>query len=119
MGDFRDAWLEVHEGREPARGSRSEWDRREALTFPCCNPVKRIDFVLYRNGSHRGDKEEAGLGLLGLRAVRAGLAGQDPTADTQGQESRGGGMLDPDSPVWASDHRAVYADFEFVPVRPP
>lgn len=100
---LRDAWLDHH--AEPAPESEAEWDRREALTFPCCNPVKRVDYVLYRS-----PREEAEDGT-GWRCERVGLLGQDATEDTRDNVSEGGGMLDADSPVWASDHRGVFADF--------
>jgi hypothetical protein len=119
---LRDAFLELH--REPAPESTGDWERREALTFPSCNPVKRIDFVMYKNRSagvgegaqgpesSQCVREGSETGHVGLRVVRCGLLGQEPTPDTAENAGREGiGMLDLESPVWASDHRAVYADF--------
>lgn len=51
----------------------------------------------------------AGGGCSGLMVSKVMLKGQDATEDTRDQKSEGGGMLDTDSPVWASDHRAVLA----------
>lgn len=107
-GGLVDAWLEHY--AEPQRDSKDEWERREALTFPCCNPVKRVDYVLYRNGSG-----EAGGKGKGINCVKVKLVGQEATLDTKDNVSEGGGMLDHDSPVWASDHRGVWAEFNLLP----
>lgn len=100
---FQDVWLEFYD--EPSPGSEDEWDRLEALTFPSCNPVKRIDYILWKNRYKKDEEEEK----VHASAVR--LLGQSATSDTIDQKSEGGGMLDLDSPVWASDHRALLADY--------
>ena len=125
---FRDAWVEMHpvplldeEDRvESARIDESghmqkEADRkavarrrrkRKALearhaqasfTFPTCQPVKRIDYVLFRGA---------------IRPVEARLCGREATEESKDRDSPGGGMLEPDGPVFASDHLAVLARFE-------
>lgn len=45
--DFKDAWLQLFP--EPVPRTDNEDQRYNALTFPTDNPVKRIDFVLYRS----------------------------------------------------------------------
>ena len=39
------------------------------------------------------------------------LVGQDPSEDTKNDP--GHGMLDRDSPLWASDHRGVVSTFQY------
>ena len=104
-----------------------------ALTFPSCNAVKRIDYVLVRgmeepasgfgfgSGSGSGspsakakDKGKAPPAKASEVAVEAcEVLGQDP-ADVHYVAREGLGMLDEDSPVWASDHRAVMATLRLV-----
>ena len=62
-----------------------------------------IDFVLFRNGDAAQNK---------ARVVRARLIGQDATPETKNDP--GHGMLDQDSPLYASDHRGVVVEFDFV-----
>jgi len=106
-GGFTDVWLDYY--HEPLHGSKDEWDRYHALTFPCCNPVQRIDFIMYREGSSGGGGDNKDWTAVRPQGVE--VVGQRATDDTEGKESQGGGMLDDDSPIWASDHRAVIADF--------
>lgn len=63
-GGFRDAWLELHPEPEPR--STDARQRREALTFPSDDPVKRIDYI-YTLGP-------------ALRPLSAHLVGQEPAA---------------------------------------
>ncbi|DBA04315.1 TPA: hypothetical protein N0F65_002077 [Lagenidium giganteum] len=91
--DLRDAWLEKHEEATPR--SLSGDDRYHRFTFPSDNPVKRIDFILYR----------------GQGVVReCEIIGQEPTEDTASYP-QDVGMLDADSPIYASDHRGVVVEF--------
>ena len=130
-GAFADAWLALHD--EPAPRSEDPWEVRHALTFPSCNAVKRIDYVLVRgmeepasgfgfgSGSGSGspsakakDKGKAPPAKASEVAVEAcEVLGQDP-ADVHYVAREGLGMLDEDSPVWASDHRAVMATLRLV-----
>jgi endonuclease/exonuclease/phosphatase family metal-dependent hydrolase len=123
-GGFRDAWVETHpplvndeleddlvgqEGedeqekrkrRKKAKKARARRKRKELLasyTFPTCNPVKRIDYVLYR-----------GFPLPPAEVRRCGL---EATEDTKNLPSPGGGMLEPGGPVFASDHMGLLAEF--------
>ena len=89
---FKDAWLELYPELEP--GSSDPATVRN-LTFPSCNPTKRIDYI-YIHGD-------------GVRTASCDVIGQDP-AEGPGIILRDGlGMLDLDTPTWASDHRAVVA----------
>lgn len=92
--DLKDAWLEKHEEAQPR--SPDLVDRLTRFTFPSDNPVKRIDFVLYRGKGHVKSCE---------------IIGQAPTDDTLGFLTDVG-MLHAQSPVYASDHRGVVAEFE-------
>ena len=44
-----------------------------------------------------------------MEVVDTRLYGQDPSEDTK--DDSGHGMLDQDSPMWASDHRGVASSF--------
>ncbi|GAB9464760.1 Rxlr-like protein [Globisporangium polare] len=91
--DLKDAFLEVNFEAEPR--SEDPEDRNERFTFPSDNPVKRIDFILFRGkGSVRECK----------------TIGQAPTEDTK-KFPQDVGMLDHTSPVYGSDHRGVVAEF--------
>jgi endonuclease/exonuclease/phosphatase family metal-dependent hydrolase len=99
--DFQDAWLAVGMP-EPESHSTDEKVRRDMLTFPSHEPKKRIDLILFRQGSgeiNRGAVE----------VVDTKLYGQDPSEETK--DDAGHGMLDQDSPMWASDHRGVASSF--------
>ncbi|KAK8803204.1 hypothetical protein WA158_000898 [Blastocystis sp. Blastoise] len=93
--DLKDAWLQLYP--EPTPRSTDTKQRHDALTFPTDNPVKRIDFVIYR--ARRIFVEEAK------------LIGQDAYPGTE--TNRGDGMLSIDSPIYASDHRGLYVDFSY------
>eukprot|EP00937_MAST-01D_sp_MAST-1D-sp2_P004131 g4131.t1 len=98
--DFEDCWLALHPEPKPRSNDTNEVDNM--LTFPSCNPVKRIDFVLLRRPG------DAARRAVSVREAR--LMGQAPLAGTE--EFEGPGMLDvnPPSPIWASDHRAVFVE---------
>ncbi|TMW62315.1 hypothetical protein Poli38472_009808 [Pythium oligandrum] len=91
--DLKDAWLEKH--MEAAPRSPDAHDRAHKFTFPSDNPIKRIDFILYR-----------GKGAIKECEILA----QAPTEDTKDFPTDVG-MLNSQSPIYASDHRAVVAEF--------
>lgn len=138
---FVDAWAAQP---QQATSSADDSDSVDAagLTFPACNPVKRIDFILYRCPAVEAAKAQAQateLWQLDIDAVR--VTGRAPTKDTGTFSSPSLpvavccadrcvccvsvehlvgsrpdlGMNDLDSPIWASDHFAVVADMT---VRP-
>ena len=84
--NFRDAWL---------LGGRSEHES-DGYTFPSCNPIKRIDFILVRNAttnssnSSNSNRSEAGRITAGqwraevVHTWRVGLAPTPETADRIG-----------------------------------
>jgi endonuclease/exonuclease/phosphatase family metal-dependent hydrolase len=84
--NLRDAWLDVH-GREP--------QTQDEFTFPSDRPVKRIDFVMYRGND--------------TRAYRCDVIGQMATPETAMNPTHVG-MLAPNSPIYASDHRGVLVE---------
>jgi len=93
---FQDLWLQLHQ--EPKPNSTDPWERQYALTFPSCAPVKRIDYAFARAKT------------LQLDTLLCELRGQDPTAETKKENlPENIGMLDTESPIWASDHRSVFA----------
>lgn len=92
--DLKDAWLEKHKEAHPR--SPDLVDRLTRFTFPSDNPVKRIDFVLYRGK---------------VRVKTCEIIGQAPTEDTLSFPTDVG-MLHGQSPVYASDHRGVVAEFQ-------
>ena len=98
--DLKDAWLEAGHA-EPEPRSQDPEVRRNALTFPSDDPKKRIDLILYRRGGGGGG------GSVAVESVV--VVGQDAEASTK--DDPGHGMLDGDSPMWASDHRGVFAEF--------
>ena len=67
------------------------------LTFPTCNPVKRIDFILMR----RLEASKA------VKVIESKVVGKTGAPGTELYE--GAGMLDvePPSPIFASDHKGV------------
>ena len=128
-GAFADAWLALHD--EPSPRSTSPWEVRHALTFPSCNAVKRIDYVLVRGTrwikkKHKDDQEHPSKNKedtaeiemssetieaadkINIAVEACEVVGQDPV-NVHYEHRDGLGMLDEDSPVWASDHRAVVA----------
>ncbi|OQR94307.1 hypothetical protein THRCLA_08200 [Thraustotheca clavata] len=84
--DLNDAWLEYH---------HNEPTNPDDMTFPSDAPVKRIDFILYRG---KGSVESCD------------VIGQAPTKDTA-SNPKTVGMLESNSPIYASDHRGVIAQF--------
>ncbi|KAI9916541.1 hypothetical protein PsorP6_017219 [Peronosclerospora sorghi] len=92
--DLKDAWLEAHDEAMPQ--STDKDDRMHKFTFPSDNPVKRIDYVLYRGEGHVKECE---------------IIGQQPTEDTK-SFPKDVGMLHSSSPVYASDHRGVVVEFK-------
>jgi len=98
--DLKDAWLEVGHA-EPEPRSQDPEVQRNALTFPSDDPKKRIDLILYRRSDGGSDS--------GVVADSVVVVGQDAEASTK--DDPGHGMLDGDSPMWASDHRGVVAEF--------
>jgi hypothetical protein len=130
---FSDAWTRGHP--EPLPGSGDPWAVAHAHTFPSCNAIKRIDFILARanglddgrerfsrrssssNSSSSGGLSDGGLRSGGLsqatatdvEVVSCAVVGQAP-AGRYFTPRAGLGMLDDDSPVWGSDHRAVVAE---------
>ena len=128
---WHDVWASQYP--EPVDGDQGVHVRRYGFTFPCNDPVKRIDMLLagtctpqgpglapcsdvraaQRAGSSEGDDEgdvNAGPGPGGcVRVHRAYLVGQDPLPGTEGGEGRRAGMVSEYSPIYASDHRALVA----------
>jgi hypothetical protein len=72
---FVDAWSHV----QAARGLTAADDA--GLTFPACNPVKRIDFILVRNGSTAEAASGNKPGIF-TKIVDFQIDGIQPTADT-------------------------------------
>ena len=133
---FVDAWEAVQPGLSEAQRTAQDSISRDGLTFPSCNPIKRIDFIMVRNhtfcnagGSSTSgtadDKEENSQDkdpwytAATVVVRRTEVVGKQPSADTlhlaSGRE--GLGMLDLDSPNWASDHFAVVSDLEIVAIH--
>ena len=101
MTDFQDCWLALHPEPKPRSNDTNEIDNM--LTFPSCNPVKRIDFVMLRRPTK--DVEQS------VQVTAVQVAGQAPIPGTE--NFTGPGMLDLEpnaSPIWASDHRAVLVE---------
>ena len=99
--DFQDCWLALHPEPKPGSNDTNEIDNM--LTFPSCNPVKRIDFVMLRRPTD--DVRES------VKVTAAEVRGQAPIPSTE--NFTGPGMLDLEpnaSPIWASDHRAVLVE---------
>ena len=87
---MEDTWLWFHDEPEPR--SKDPSVRQNAFTFPSDDPKKRIDFIF----AHQLSKDAA---------EKIEVLGQDASEETRGEP--GHGMLDGNSPMWASDHRAV------------
>lgn len=108
---FRDAWLALHP--EPKPRSTDPWEIDHALTFPSCNPVKRIDYILVnthgpgRAGNGARDASEGPAAPMRGVVESCRVVGQSPGEAFTPRP--GLGMADEDSPGWASDHRAVVA----------
>jgi len=96
---FVDAWLEA--SAEPEPRSNDSAVQRGALTFPSDRPQKRIDFILLS-----GDGQDS------VSVRDAWLIGQDPVQGTEHSDPVG--MVHEDSPLWASDHRGVVADYDLM-----
>jgi len=132
-GGFRDAWADLHgcesvaaksleaglglvktkltQGKENedlpcvdgrkhcqrARNMPSGGESVASFTFPTCNPVKRIDYVMFRGN---------------LRPLSGQLCGAEPKEGGQHHRTPGGGMLERNGPVYASDHLAVLIHFQ-------
>ena len=94
-----DTWL-VHGGQEePEPRSKDPKLRQDSFTFPSDDPKKRIDYIF----AHGIEKSEQGKDKIEV-------LGQAPTERTKGDP--GHGMLDKDSPLYASDHRAIMLTVE-------
>jgi hypothetical protein len=139
-GPYLDSWLHSERESRASRDSdgvrngsdKSSAEEREGFTYPPCKPEKRIDFILVRNQTVQGDHRPV---TWTGRIESSWLAGQEVTAET-GQchtlffsshaliaspplssahlasNREGLGMLDADSPIWASDHFAVVTDIQ-------
>ena len=86
-----DFWLVKN--TEPEPRSKDPELREHAFTFPSDDPKKRIDYMLGHNFDIKKD----------FHSIE--VLGQAASEDTRNDP--GHGMLDSDSPMWASDHRAV------------
>jgi endonuclease/exonuclease/phosphatase family metal-dependent hydrolase len=93
---FSDAWLQSGHA-EPVPRDPNQAIRRFGFTFPSDDPVKRIDMVYT---SARGQSG-------GVKVAAAYLLGQDPLPATEATEGKGLGMVSQNSPIYASDHRAL------------
>jgi endonuclease/exonuclease/phosphatase family metal-dependent hydrolase len=128
-----DLWLETHAHDEPVPADSDPAVRYYGHTFPSHNPIKRIDIV-YASTVHPAGSNDASASDVAERdmrplpactasrqdaeaadvcAARVFLMGQDPLPGTGRREDEevAVGMSHRMSPVWASDHRAVVADF--------
>lgn len=135
LPSLSDVWLQHFP--EPVPRTDDAAARRYAFTFPCDDPVKRIDLMFV------GTAAAPGAGGLGAGICRASnsstnharvaaqqvhappcvqvdrvwLAGQDPLPLTEVHEGNGRGMVSDRSPVFASDHRALVADLQIITVE--
>eukprot|EP01038_Epipyxis_sp_PR26KG_P014002 gene14002-18780_t len=84
----------------------------EGFTFPASKPIKRIDFIFARNRSNNNNNLNGHKLHMSIRNSR--IVGNKPSSTTEYLvDSREGlGMLDLDSPIWASDHFGLVTDFE-------
>ena len=84
-------------------------------TFPSDEPKKRIDLILFREPQNGNGNGGDGLRVAKKKklvtVIDTHLVGQDPSEDTKNDP--GHGMLDRDSPLWASDHRGVVSTFQY------
>lgn len=106
-----DLW---RESRRLLRERKQEdgWDD-VGFTFPVHSPEKRIDFLFLRTDLIDPSDRPCNCSSLASAEIEAVfLTGASPSPDTAHlHRSRAGlGLLDADSPVWASDHRALVAD---------
>lgn len=92
--NFADAWKEKH--RDDV-----------GYSFPTCNPVKRIDFIFIRNVTGITDINVCNSQYDIVNSYLIGGAPTDETMHLIGSSSKG--MLDADSPIWASDHFGLVA----------
>lgn len=76
---FVDAWSYMQSQRRLSFEEESEevLHKREGFTFPACNPVKRIDFIMVRNHSHRLQERTFTAQIIDFR-----IEGTKPSADT-------------------------------------
>mmetsp|Transcript_24930 Transcript_24930/g.34203 ORF Transcript_24930/g.34203 Transcript_24930/m.34203 type:complete len:592 (+) Transcript_24930:37-1812(+) len=114
LSPFVDTWMHARMNALRAQHPHTSHEdlqaeaERDGFTFPACSPVKRIDFILARNhSSSRALHEELSVSVLTSRIV-----GSKPTADTEYLvgSREGLGMLDSDSPIWASDHFGLLSE---------
>jgi hypothetical protein len=143
--DFTDAWVwkAADMQRVAAQGVSPAPSELELLgyTFPACNPIKRIDYLMVRNTTWADPAQKKWRASF----VDTRIVGMEPTGNTgmYWRESHactlyhilaspsypcverylcffavahlanareGLGMLDADSPIWASDHFGVVVD---------
>ena len=76
-------------------------DNDQGFTFPTDNPIKRIDFILLKNITSQNH----------ISVVDSRLVGGDPTPDSMQFINQNLGMLDRYSPIYGSDHLALFTDF--------
>jgi endonuclease/exonuclease/phosphatase family metal-dependent hydrolase len=119
---LRDIWLgSRHAPPEPTPRDSDAAAKRYAFTFPADDPVKRIDLVFAGlRGSQRSASQAFAPEPLCAPADSARgpcvavdeayVVGQDATPGT---EMGTGGMVSAQSPIFASDHRAVAAHIRF------
>ena len=111
MTDFQDAWL-ASGYLEPESHSQDLNVQHNMLTFPSDEPKKRIDLILFREPSEQnGNSDGLAKKKKLVTVIDTHLVGQDPSEDTKNDP--GHGMLDRDSPLWASDHRGVVSTFQY------
>eukprot|EP00948_MAST-09A_sp_MAST-9A-sp1_P000440 g440.t1 len=106
--NFQDLWLKGPDGFEPIKGEggvRGEFAKEFVYTFPSDDPKKRIDFAFIRGKGAPKNGDE------GKRQSRLRLFGQDPIPRKNPDENYDG-MLHPNSPLWASDHRGLVIELE-------
>jgi endonuclease/exonuclease/phosphatase family metal-dependent hydrolase len=115
---LRDIWLgSRHALPEPTPRDSDAAAKRYAFTFPSDDPVKRIDLVFAGLRGTRSGVTEAfapeplcspagGVQSPCVAVDEAFVVGQDATPGT---EMGTGGMVSAQSPIFASDHRAVAA----------
>lgn len=73
---FVDAWTHIHTQNDPSDDA--------GFTFPACQPVKRIDYILVRNSSSCSAEEAGNLpsGRVVAVITDVRVAGKRPTEDT-------------------------------------
>jgi endonuclease/exonuclease/phosphatase family metal-dependent hydrolase len=109
---YTDAWLQVHPEPEPR--SADARLRGEAFSFPSDDPKKRIDtaFITSMPPAESGLPDHRPNHSPSTIEVRdAWLVGQQPVPGSGNSSNpEHVGMVHPDSPLWASDHRGVVFD---------